>query len=276
MDGAVSRQIRLENGTCAAVVDPTAGGRLASLTVDDHELLVPHGEDAFHWGSFPMAPWVGRLRHGRFELDGRTVQLPINARPHALHGLVSDRPWEVVRTGAATVELSVHLGTDGDPWPWACEVGQSVTLHEEGMDFRLTVRAEDAMPADIGWHPWFARRLATADGGVEAELDVLGGQIYRNDAEEIPTGELGPPPPRPWDYCFTGLERPPTVRWPGILAVTVDSDCDHWVFYDRESAGICVEPWTGPPNSLNRPSRTIVTPERPLEAAMTWRWRRDG
>ena len=39
-------------------------------------------------------------------------------------------------------------------------------------------------------------------------------------------------------------------------------------------AGISVEPWTGPPNSLNRVERTIVRPERPLEATMSWSWRR--
>jgi aldose 1-epimerase len=268
-----ARQIRLVAGDTAAVVDPEAGGRLASLTVADHELLVAHGGDAFHWGSFPMAPWVGRLRHGRLAVDGDIVELPRNAPPHALHGLVTERTWQVTGHHGSSVELAIELGTEHDVWPWPCRVSQSVTLREDGMDFRLGVLAEQPMPADIGWHPWFVRTLAGSDGPVEAELEVAGGQIYLNDAEDIPSGELGPPPPRPWDYCFTGLERRPTLRWPGVLELTVDSDCDHWVFYDEEPAGICVEPWTGPPNSLNGPAPTTVAPERPLEATMTWRWR---
>jgi aldose 1-epimerase len=223
-----------------------------------------------------MAPWVGRLRHGRLDVDGREVRLPLNTPSHALHGLVTERAWDVTGGGESWVDLGVDLGTAEDPWPWPCRVTQSVALHPDGMDFRLTVRAEEPMPADMGWHPWFVRRLATADGDVVAELDVRGGQVHLNDAEGLPSGELGPPPPRPWDYCFVGIERPPTVRWPGVLEVTVHSDCDHWVFYDMEPAGICVEPWTGPPNSLNRPRRTIVTPERPLAASMTWTWHRDG
>jgi aldose 1-epimerase len=275
VDGAVT-PVRLVAGGTSAVVDPAAGGRVTSLRVSDHELLVANGSDDFHWGSFPMAPWVGRLRHGRLAVDGDVVELPRNAGPHALHGLVTERAWQVTRQGGSSVDLAVELGTADDPWPWPCRVTQSVALREGGMDFRLGVQAGQAMPADIGWHPWFVRTVSTADGSVEAELDVRGGRIYLNDAEGLPSGEFGAPPPRPWDYCFIGLERPPAVRWPGFLEITVDSDCDHWVIYDQEQAGICVEPWTGPPNSLNGPTPTIVTPDRPLEATMTWSWHRPG
>jgi aldose 1-epimerase len=271
------RQVRLEVGDSAAVIDPAAGGRVTSLVIDGHELVVQHGYDVFHWGSFPMAPWVGRLRQGRFEMDGRVVHMPINARPHALHGLVTDRPWTITSTGERSVDLAVDLGNPADPadpWPWPCQVTQSIVLGEDRMEFRLAVHAQEPMPADIGWHPWFARELSTARGTVEAELEVRGGRVYLNDADGLPSGDLGPPPPRPWDFCFLGLSEPPTVRWPGLLELTIDSDCDHWVFYDMEPAGICAEPWTGPPNSLNGPARTMVTPSRPLEATMSWAWRR--
>ncbi|MGZ4655440.1 MAG: aldose epimerase family protein [Blastococcus sp.] len=271
------RQIRLQAGAAAAVIDPAAGGRLTSLVVDRHELLVQHGSDVFHWGSFPMAPWVGRLREARFEMNGRVVHLPVNASPHALHGLVTDRPWRVTACGESSVELAVDLGNradPADPWPWPCRVTQSIVLVDDAMEFQLAVHASEPMPADIGWHPWFVRELSTGQVAIEAELEVHGGRIYENDAQGLPSGELGPPPPRPWDYCFVELSAPPTLRWPGLLELTVDSDCDHWVFYDMEPAGICAEPWTGPPNSLNGPERTIVTPARPLEATMRWAWRR--
>jgi aldose 1-epimerase len=275
VDGTVTGgRARLEAGNCVAVVDADAGGRVTSLVVDDHELLVQHGADVFHWGSFPMAPWVGRLRNGRLEFDGRVVQLPVNAQPHALHGLVTDRRWTITATDERSVELAVELGGAGDAWPWPCTVAQSVALGDDRMEFRLSVHAAESMPADIGWHPWFARELVTSTGPVAAELDVRGGRVFVNGADGLPNGELGPTPPRPWDYCFVDLSAPPAVRWPGVLDLTVESDCRHWVFYDMEPAGICAEPWTGPPNSLNGPERTVVTPSRSLEATMTWAWRR--
>jgi aldose 1-epimerase len=142
------------------------------------------------------------------------------------------------------------------------------------MDFQLAVLAEQTMPADIGWHPWFVRELQIGESHTAAELEVHAGQIYLNDTEGLPNGQLGPPPAPPWDFCFVDLEQAPLLRWPGVLELTVDSECDHWVLYDLEPAGICVEPWTGPPNSLNFPARRIVTPDQPLEATMSWTWRR--
>jgi aldose 1-epimerase len=276
VDRAVTAtQVRLEAGDTSAVVDPAAGGRLASLVVGPHELLVQHGADVFHWGSFPMAPWVGRLRDGRFRFGDEVPHLPLNAGRHALHGLVTERPWTVTAADHRFASLTVGLGNDAaDPWPWPCRVDQVVSLSADRIDFRLEVHAEEPMPADIGWHPWFTRTLSRAGRPVPVELGVSGGRIYLNDDDGLPSGELGPPPPRPWDYCFVELEQAPTVRWAGLLELTVDSDCDHWVIYDMESAGICVEPWTGPPNSLNGPTRHVVTPERPLIATMSWTWRR--
>jgi aldose 1-epimerase len=267
-------RVVLHAGDTSATVDLAAGGRLASLVVDGRELLVQHGRDVFHWGSFPMAPWVGRLRHGRLAVDGEIVQLPVNAPPHALHGLVTERAWQLISADGRTVELAVELGRESaDPWPWRCRIVQTVALAEDRIDVTLAVHTERPMPADIGWHPWFVRELPTDDGPVSVQWDVDGGQVYLNDADGLPSGELGPPPPSPWDYCFTGLTRPPTVRWPGLLELTVDSDCDHWVLYDEEQPGVCVEPWTGPPNSLNGNPRRVVHPDQPLRAWMSWAWR---
>lgn len=268
-------QVRLEAGDTTAVVDPAAGGRVSSLVIGAHELLVPNGSDGFHWGSFPMAPWVGRLREGRFRFGGQVVQLPVNAGPHALHGLVSELPWTVMSADERSVTLSVDLGhAPADPWPWRCRVEQLISLSRNRIDFRLEVQADRPMPADIGWHPWFNRTLSTLEGQVSAELDVRSSRMYLNDGDGLPSGEFGPPPPPPWDYCFIELDRSPTLHWPGLLELTVHSDCDHWVLYDMEPAGVCVEPWTGPPNSLNGPTCHVVTPDLPLTATMSWTWRR--
>lgn len=265
--------VQLQAGEAFAVVDTPEGGRLASLVIGGHELLVRRGRDLFHWGSFPMAPWVGRLRHGTFQFEGDVVRLPRNAEPHALHGLVTDRTWRVASADKGSVNLTIDVSRGHeDPWPWPFRVVQSVSLQPDRIDFSLELFSEQRMPADIGWHPWFVRDLSTADGQVSLQLDVDPGEVYLNDMDGLPSGELGAPPPRPWDYCFTGLTRAPIVRWPGLLELTIDSNCQHWVLYDVEPDGVCVEPWTGPPNSLNGPSPTVVTPACPLRATMSWTW----
>src|SRR5829696_9768717 len=85
----------LEAGDARATVDEEAGGRLASLVVDGHELLVTTGHlpGPLYWGCYPMAPWAGRVRRGRFTFQGREHRLPINMAPHAIHGTTFTRPW---------------------------------------------------------------------------------------------------------------------------------------------------------------------------------------
>ncbi|HEX9992774.1 MAG TPA: hypothetical protein VGB14_07600, partial [Acidimicrobiales bacterium] len=84
---------RLAAGPAVAVVDPDCGGRIASLTLDGAELLVTEGDEPLDWGCFPMAPWAGRVRRGRFRFDGREHQLTVDLPPHAIHGTTYTRPW---------------------------------------------------------------------------------------------------------------------------------------------------------------------------------------
>ena len=202
VDFTMSATIRLTAEGCAATFDPADGGRLTSFRVGGHELLVAHGRDVFHFGSFVMAPWVGRLRDARLNYGGAEHRFTANSGPHALHGLVTNRPWRVTGDG----ELSIELG---DPWPWPCRVVQRIELSAGRAAFRIEVHARVDMPAAVGWHPWFVRRLAGTPASAELELDVEPGLMWANDATGLPSGELTAPAPRPWDYCFRELQRRP-------------------------------------------------------------------
>ncbi len=240
------------------------------------ELVPGQGVDTIHWGSYVVAPWTGRLRHGRFSHAGRTFEMPLNAPPHALHGLVMDRRWDVLDDhDPGRVSLGIELGA---PWPWRGRLVHSMRLARDGLESRLQLLAYEPMPAAMGWHPWFLSRPEGADGRRlgPLELDVRPGLMYENDAEGLPTGELVPPGPGPWDDCFVQMAASPRLRWQhesgGGLELVIDSDCPCWIADDREPQAVAVEPWTAPPDSLNLPSPTVVTPDRPLVATMTWRW----
>ncbi len=247
-----------------AVVDLAAGGRIASFRVDGHELLRTEGDGAIQWGSFPMAPYAGRIRDARFTFDGRANRLPATLPPHAIHGTVLDRSWRVETDGSIATDL-------GPDWPFAGRAVQRFELTSDTLTCRLEVRADEAMPASIGWHPWFRRRLEGLPGELELELEA--GAMYVRDAAGIATVQRVVPPPGPWDDCFTDLTRPPLLRWPGFLELAVESDCPDWVVYTVPEDAVCIEPQTAPPDALNRDA-FVVRPERPLVATMTWRWRR--
>ncbi len=255
--------LRLTAPGVEVVIDLVAGGRVASLVVDGRQLLRTAGDGPIAWGSFPMAPYAGRIRDGVLTFDGRTIHLPITMPPHAIHGTVLGRRWRIVGEGTIATDL-------GPDWPFAGRVVQRFELSAGALVCRLELHADEPMPASIGWHPWFIRHLPGVPGGLGLDLEARA--IYARDRDGIATARLVTPPPGPWDECFTDLRRPPVLRWPGFLELTVESDCPDWVVYTIPTDALCLEPQTAPPNALNS-APTIVEPGRPLTAEMTWTWR---
>jgi galactose mutarotase-like enzyme len=255
------------------VVAPAQGGRVASLAVAGHELLVTSAESVYGWGAFPMVPFAGRIRHGQLRFRGQTHELPRTMPPHAIHGTLTDVAWGVVAPpAAAEVVLSAPLRP---PWPFHGQVFHRFRLEPGALHLDLRVEAEEPMPAWVGWHPWFRRHVEGATG--ELELAVRPGRMYVRDAEGLPTGQAAPPPPRPWDDVFADLSAAPRLRWPGLLTLDMESACGYWVIYDEQPHGLCVEPQTAPPDAANwiPEEALLVEPGRPLLAAMTLRWRPD-
>ncbi|KUN33930.1 aldose epimerase [Streptomyces longwoodensis] len=256
--------ITLTAGDAEAVVQPGNGGRIGSLRVAGTELL----RQGDRFGCFPMVPWCGRIRDGRFR-DGATVhQMPLNAPPHAIHGTVRDGAWRVARRSQDEAVLTYDLV---DPWPYPGRVTQVVALTEDALTLTMAVETYgSSFPAQIGWHPWFHRTL----GGADVTLDFTPAWQEERGADHLPTGNRVEPKPGPWDDCFgmpDGVDV--TLTWPGQLELNVSSREEWVVVYDEQEAAVCVEPQTGPPDGLNTLPR-LVTPLEPLEAATTWRWRR--
>jgi aldose 1-epimerase len=253
--------MRLTSESATVELDPVSGGRVSSLQVLGHELLVTEGPGIFLWGSFPMAPWVGRTREGKFSFDGGQHELVINAPPHAMHGTVYGAPW--TRVDEATLECDL-----GPEWPFLGKARQYFRLTDDRLSMTLEVHATDGpMPADCGWHPWFRRSV----GGAPLELRAKAGAMLDTDESNIVTGRRVPIGPRPWASCFVDIEWPVVLTWPGVLQLEVHSTCPNVVLYETHELGVCVEPQTGPPDSLNL-GPSIVAPGKPLVATCDLVW----
>ncbi len=264
----MARTFELVTPSARAVVD-LDGGRLASLKVRGLELLITEGVKPTRWGSFPMAPWAGRLPFGRLAFEGQEYHFPTTSPPHANHGTSHTQDW--VQVGQRTIRTDLV-----DPWPFGGSVEQTFGLTETDADtgcleIAISINAgEQPMPALTGWHPWFRRQL---DRGAPAQLDVSPSSAYEVDQDMIPTGNLIDPPPPPWNECFVGLTSDPVIRWPGAVDLMVSSTFDHWVIFTEPEHALCVEPQSGPPNQLNS-NPFIVSAGNPLTGSMTLTWRR--
>ncbi|WAZ23067.1 aldose 1-epimerase [Streptomyces cinnabarinus] len=259
-----NEDITLTVGDAQVTVQPGNGGRIGGLRVAGTELL----RQGDRFGCFPMVPWCGRIRDGRFR-DGATVRrMPLNSPPHAIHGTARDGAWRTARTTTDEAVITYDLV---DPWPHSARVTQVVALTESSLTLTMSIETyQDSFPAQIGWHPWFHRTL----DGADVTLDFAPAWQEERGADHLPTGHRIDPKPGPWDDCFgmpDGVDV--TLTWPGRLALKVTSPEQWVVVYDEQDAAVCVEPQTGPPDGLNTLPR-LVTPLEPLEATTTWSWTR--
>ena len=260
--------LRLDSGPASIVVDVDQGGRLASLLVNGVELLVAPGAGGpLQWGSYPMVPWAGRVRDGRFRFDGKNHELPRNLAPHSAHGVGFTSPWSIVDDRTLGLNL-------GPPWPLGGRATQRFDLDDGGLTITMTVEAASPMPVMVGWHPWFNRSLDAGQGPVEAVLTFGPSLMYELDESAIPTGELVTAPPGPWDNCFTSLRHEPTIEWPGIVTLRLTSSCDHWVIYTEPAHALCVEPQSDAPDAFNRDPDIIRGGEQ-LQAWFRIAWTQD-
>jgi aldose 1-epimerase len=260
--------VELEAGLARVTIDLAAGGRIAQIEVRGQPLLWPGPAPAIGWGSYPMAPWVGRVRNGRFDFGGTPYELTLNhvdedGTEHSIHGTVFDAPWTLDHVNDSAAEL--HCELTPTAWPFGGTARQSITLTDTSVRCELSVESDgDPFPAAVGWHPWFLK---------PDHLDFRPTAMYRRDGIGLPAADLVEPVPGPWDDTFLNTE-PVTLRYADrtiAAMVTVTSDCDHWVVYDQPTFATCVEPQSGPPDALTMQPR-LVTSEEPLRRWMQISW----
>jgi len=287
--------IELRSGAARLQVLPEYGGRIHQLwvAVDGREeplLVAPedpaaYGESPLGGGCYPMAPWPNRIAGARFPWAGRTIDLRANDGANALHGLVFDRPWEVIARAGPRVELRCDLG---EHWPWDGYAWQRIELSAAGLLVKLEVRSRrEAFPAGVGLHPWFRRDAAGAE---HVRVRVPASERYML-RDQIPTGERvipagdfdlrepGPIGERRLDDCYTGLTGPSVIDWGRVqLEMTIECPEPHVMIYTPENA-ICIEPQTCAPDALNlrtsseRTGLALAEPGRAVSLISRWSWR---
>ncbi len=251
--------VTLGEGENHAVVDPVQGGRVASVVIAGRERLKIEPltgvvEPALSWGSFLMAPFVGRLSEGVLAWNDQIIAIPLNHGRHAIHGSVFDVPWRIVVQTANTVAMVCEM--DRTRWPFRGRVFQRISIGSGGLALEATIEADEPMPAALGWHPWFVR------GDGEVRVRVAADRVLRLDEELIPTGELDPVDSRTdlratpaigsrnIDDVYTSVASPAELRWPALrLEIEFGPTVGSVVVYNHPEA-VCVEPMTAWPDAL--------------------------
>ena len=228
--------IALKHERIGVAIDPDCGGRLVSLRLDEVE-VVPNEEvnqPDFERGCFPLAPWCGVLPG---------AGLP--ATKASMHGLVHSSVWDVAHADSRKARLSTSIGPGTPrPWPGRGDLELDYALDTDRLQITLRLRAvDDSLPASVGLHPWFLRKLKDGVGEARWQYQpshrlVPGPTTW----PRVPSTDLGD---GPHDDLFIGLSAPPRISWPAGPTLELRSDAMVWVIYEGHPRGFCIEPWTG-------------------------------
>ena len=145
-------------------LSPSTGGAISQLSFvgeggprpilrEGHSPL----QNVLEAASFPLVPFVNRVRDGSFTFLGRTVFMAPNMAgdPSPLHGQGWLNAWNVeVSDGTSAVLSYSHEPAE---WPWAFEARQEFRLDDTVLDLVLTCRnlSDERMPCGLGQHPYF-------------------------------------------------------------------------------------------------------------------------
>lgn len=150
-------QLRLE-------LSPWIGGAISAFEWQGEEGTSPilrkcntPLEKVLDAASFPLVPFVNRVRGGQFSFRGREVRLSpsVAGDPSPLHGQGWLNPWSVEEATARTGVLTYRH--DVGEWPWDYQALQHFALDERGLSLRLecTNTSDEPMPCGLGQHPYF-------------------------------------------------------------------------------------------------------------------------
>ena len=153
----IAGRLRLELspsiGGSISALEWTGTGQSRSILRKCHRPL----EKVLDAASFPLVPYVNRIRDGRFAFRGREVRIAPNMAgdPSPLHGQGWLNPWQVDKSGERHAFLSFrHAPSE---WPWAYEARQAFLLDENGLTITLAClnTGDEPMPCGLGQHPYF-------------------------------------------------------------------------------------------------------------------------
>ncbi len=255
---------RLQSGGAVLDLLPEVGGAVARFTVDGIDVLRPARPGTrvpLETACFPLVPFANRVAGGVFRFGGRTIRLPRNFgdHPHALHGQGWQNPWTVISQTSESAVLAYDHPADA--WPWTYRAEQRIVLSPRALRLELTLanRSKDAMPASVGFHPYFPRRPGTT-----LRAEVAG--VWLSDATCIPTAQAGPshfldlarggvPADAPFvDHCHFGWSGRATILdRDASIEVTASPALRHLhIFNPRDADAFCVEPVSAMPDAFNQ------------------------
>jgi aldose 1-epimerase len=202
----VSARIMTLGATLQSFDVPDREGRVADITLG-HDDAASYVRAPNYWGQ-TIGRYANRIARGRFTLDGKTYQLPLNDKVNSLHGGTvgfDKRIWRIlsVESGAAAKVVMALTSPAGDQgYPGKLDVTVTYSLDDRGaLTIDFDAKSDAPTIVNLTNHALFNLAGEGASGGIYAQrLTILAARYTPVDDTLIPTGELRAVAGTPFDF----------------------------------------------------------------------------
>jgi len=195
----VSARVMTLGATLQSLNAPDRDGRVADVTLG-YDDAASYVRAPNYWGQ-TIGRYANRIRAGRFTLDEKRYQLPLNDKTNTLHGGTQGfdkRVWRIVKLVESGPVASVTMAltsADGDQgYPGRLDVTVTYSLDDKGslgIDFAAT--SDRPTVVNLTNHALFDMAGEGSPAGIYPQKLTIPARRYTPvDASLIPTGELKP------------------------------------------------------------------------------------
>jgi aldose 1-epimerase len=191
----VSARVLTYGATLQAFSGPDRNGKVADVLLgyDDAKDYAEHP----NYFGVTVGRFANRIGGGKFTLDGKSYQLPLNDKVNSLHGGkvgFDKQPWRIVavKDGSVTMALTSPDGDQG--YPGKLDVTITYTLGDDGA-LTIAFGAKTDKPTVVNMTNHAIFNLAgegSPMGALGHRLTIPAKAITPVDANLVPTGELRP------------------------------------------------------------------------------------
>lgn len=268
--------VELQAGEQIARIAADIGANWYSWKVDGTELLADSDIETGRLTGTPVLfPTPNRVWNAAYQFGGKIVHQRKNGRPHVLHGLVGNDPFDIVSLSAsdegacAVLAIRIIEGENLFSFPWPCKLTLVFTLNEDGMNitYRVDNLGVETLPFGFAIHPFFALLGERKD----IQICVPAPQVHVSSPEHFPTGEVFDVDGTRFDLrepkvveglvlddVYFGMDSGKTasVCWTALgrkVELTATDDFDHMVVYTpADTPVVCLENQTCSTDCVNR------------------------
>ena len=197
-----------------SVRTPDRAGKMADVVLGYDNLEGYLNDNSTHFGSI-VGRFGNRIALGKFSIDGKTYQIPINNGANALHGGpvgFGQYVWESKEIPNG-VEFT-HVSPDGDMgFPGTMTAKVKYTLAGDTLRLDYSATSDKPTVVNLTNHAYFNLRGDDQGTILDEKLELNADRFTPVDSGLIPTGILAPVAGTPFDF-----------RKPEVIGARIDSD----------------------------------------------------